>query len=109
MYLTTTSSPPDGWLASGFTCPGAAMVSTDSARGRETMGNNRHQPDNPDTRTGRPTRWPDGLYISNTPENQQVSTEIYLLQQLPRHHHPLDLIRALVDLGDSGPWGSFRR
>ena len=32
-----------------------------------------------------------------------------LLQQLPRDHHPLDLVGALVDLGDRGPAGSFRR
>src|SRR5579872_1406404 len=34
----------------------AARVSTDSARGWETTGNNRHQPDNQDVRTRRPTR-----------------------------------------------------
>jgi hypothetical protein len=38
----------------------SAGVSTDSAQGTETTRNNRHQPDNPDTITGRPTRQPDG-------------------------------------------------
>jgi hypothetical protein len=32
-----------------------------------------------------------------------------LLQELPGHDHALDLVGALVDLGDSGPSGSFRR
>jgi len=32
-----------------------------------------------------------------------------LLQELPRHHHALDLVRPLVDLGDRGAAGSFRR
>jgi hypothetical protein len=36
-----------------------AGVSTDSARGPETTGNNRHQPGNRDMRTGRPTHHAD--------------------------------------------------
>jgi hypothetical protein len=32
-----------------------------------------------------------------------------LPKQLPGHHHPLDLVRPLVDLGDRGPTGSFCR
>jgi NTP pyrophosphatase (non-canonical NTP hydrolase) len=43
-------------------CANLAGVSTDSARGPETMGNNRHQPGNPDTGTGRPTRAPGGPF-----------------------------------------------
>jgi hypothetical protein len=31
------------------------------------------------------------------------------LKELPRHHHPLDLVGAIVDLGDRGPDGGFRR
>jgi hypothetical protein len=31
------------------------------------------------------------------------------LEQLPRHYHALDLVRALIDLGDRGSRGSFRR
>ena len=37
------------------------------------------------------------------------SPQLALCEQLPRHHHPLDLVGALVDLGDRGPAGSFRR
>jgi hypothetical protein len=32
-----------------------------------------------------------------------------LFQDLAGHHHALDLIGALVDLGGRGPGGSFRR
>jgi hypothetical protein len=32
-----------------------------------------------------------------------------LLEQLPGHHHALDLVGALVDLGDRGLAGSSRR
>jgi hypothetical protein len=35
--------------------------------------------------------------------------ETSILEQLPGHHHPLDLVGALVDLGDRGPADSFRR
>jgi hypothetical protein len=42
-------------------------------------------------------------------EKPQVSALIDLLQKLPGHHHPLDLVGPLVDLGDRGPAGSFRR
>jgi hypothetical protein len=39
----------------------------------------------------------------------QVSTVELFLQELPGHDHALDLVGALVDLGDRGPWDSFRR
>jgi hypothetical protein len=39
----------------------------------------------------------------------QVSGLYSALEQLPRHDHALDLVGALVDLGDRGPGGSFRR
>jgi hypothetical protein len=39
----------------------------------------------------------------------QVAHTAALLKQLPRHHHPLDLVGALVDLGDRGPADSLRR
>jgi hypothetical protein len=42
-------------------------------------------------------------------KNPQVSARISPLEQLPRQHHALDLISPLVDLGDRGPVGSFRR
>jgi hypothetical protein len=32
----------------------------------------------------------------------QVSGPLSALEELPRHHHPLDLVGALVDLGDLG-------
>jgi len=47
------------------------------------------------------------------PRGQAASSHpdgpISLLKQLPRHDHALDLVGALVDLGDRGPAGSFRR
>jgi hypothetical protein len=43
------------------------------------------------------------------PEKPQVSAPLSALEQLPGHYHPLDLVRALIDLGDRGPAGSFRR
>jgi hypothetical protein len=42
-------------------------------------------------------------------EKPQVSRAELPLQQLTGHHHALDLVGALVDLGDRGPGGSFRR
>jgi hypothetical protein len=44
-----------------------------------------------------------------SPENPQASGRLPALEELPRHHHALDLIGPLVDLGDRGPAGSFRR
>jgi len=46
------STPPTTACRAGI----AAAVSTDSARGPETTGNNRHESGNPGTRTGHPTR-----------------------------------------------------
>ncbi len=40
---------------------------------------------------------------------EQVSALFSALQQLPGHHHALDLVGALVDLGDRGPGSSFYR
>ncbi len=54
IYLARTSDIPAGRPA----CP----VPPGSARGPETMGNNRHEPGNPGMRTGRPTRWSDGPF-----------------------------------------------
>jgi hypothetical protein len=39
----------------------------------------------------------------------QVRDEESALKQLPSHDHALDLVGALIDLGDRGPGGSFRR
>src|SRR5262249_25262580 len=51
-------SPFSGILTEAPTYLALLGVSTDSARGSETTGNNRHQPDNPDMRMGRLTRQP---------------------------------------------------
>jgi len=40
--------------------------------------------------------------IRGYPKKSQVSAEIHLLQQLAGHDHALDLVGALVDLGDLG-------
>ena len=93
------STPPTtAWIVPGW----PTGVSTDSARGRETTGKNRHQPDNQDMRTGRPTRRRTARFPARRTREPQVSGRISPLQQLPRHHHPLDLVGALVDLGDLG-------
>ncbi len=42
-------------------------------------------------------------------EKPQVSAPKSALQELAGHHHALDLVGALVDLGDRGPAGSFGR
>jgi hypothetical protein len=41
-------------------------------------------------------------------EKSQLSAPIELLEQLAGHDHALDLVGALVDLGDLGPARSFR-
>jgi hypothetical protein len=84
-------------------------VSTDSARGPETTGNYRYQSGKSDGRMGRPTRRLTARFTRDGFEKSQFSGVSSALEQLPRHHHPLDLISPLVDLGDRGPWGSFRR
>jgi hypothetical protein len=88
--------------------PSAARVSTDSARGRETTGTNRHEPGNPGMRTGRPTRESGLPFKARRLRETAGQRPNITLKQLPRHHHPLHLIRPLVDLGDRGPAGSFR-
>ena len=42
-------------------------------------------------------------------EQRRNRLRLPALEQLARHHHALDLVGALVDLGDRGPGGSFRR
>jgi hypothetical protein len=42
-------------------------------------------------------------------EKLQVRAPKSAPEQLPSHHHALDLVGALVDLGDRGPAGSFCR
>ncbi len=42
------------------------------------------------------------------PEKPQVSGPVSPLQKLPGYDHALDLVRPLVDLGDSRAAGSFR-
>jgi hypothetical protein len=48
---------------------------------------------------GRLTRQSGGPFYLGKREKLQVSAETYLLKQSPRHHHALDLVRPLVDLG----------
>jgi hypothetical protein len=50
-----------------------------------------------------------GDRLRRAERRRQVSALLPALEQLPRHHHALDLVRPLVDLGDRGPQGSFRR
>jgi hypothetical protein len=44
-------------------------------------------------------------FTRDKPEKPQVSALISPLEQLPRHHHPLDLVRPLINLGDLGVVG----
>jgi hypothetical protein len=47
------------------------------------------------------------MFISGGTEREHV--RVLLLQELAGHDEALDLVGALVDLGDRGPDGSFRR
>jgi hypothetical protein len=58
---------------------------------------------------GRPTRQLDGRPCQARTEKSQVSARILALKQLPRHHHSLDLVGALVDLGDLRGHGKGHR
>ncbi len=51
----------------------------------------------------------DPFYGKKEPENPQVNGHKSALEELPRHDHALDLVGALVDLGDRGLAGSLRR
>jgi hypothetical protein len=42
-------------------------------------------------------------------EKMQASAPELVLQELPGHHHALDLAGALADLGGRRPVGSYRR
>jgi hypothetical protein len=90
-------------------CPATPGVSTDSARRPETMGNNRHQSGKPDTRTGRRTRGSDSPFRARRLREAAGQRPGSALKQLPRHDHAMDLVGALVDLGDRGLAVSFRR
>ena len=85
-------------------------VSTDSARGPETTGITGI---NRITRTRERAARLVGLaarFMRDGFENPQVNGLISALEELSRHHHPLDLVGALVDLGvlrglpNSAPW-----
>jgi len=101
-------APFSGYVTRAIGMPGTVRVSTDSARvrkRREITGINRVN------RTRERAAGLVGLaarFTRDRLEKPQVSALISALEQLPRHHHPLDLVGALVDLGDRGPWGSFR-
>jgi hypothetical protein len=47
--------------------------------------------------------------VGGSAGRSQVSGQTSAFQQLPRHDHPLDLVRPLVDLGGRGPGGSLPR
>jgi hypothetical protein len=74
------------------------------------MGNNRYQPDNRDRELVVRLY---GLAACYTwirgADNLLGGAPISILQELPGDDHALDLVGALVDLGDRGPPGSFRR
>jgi hypothetical protein len=83
--------------------PYSPGISTDSARGPETTGNNRHDSGKPDTRRARPThQW-------NGPP-PQVNDRYIRRSELPNvqprdrppDQHPLDLGRPLKNCEDSG-------
>src|SRR5580692_12983143 len=80
----------------------ATGISTDSAQGRETTGNNRHEPDNQDTRPGRRTDSPAARWTSMPSENPQVRGLVSALAQVSCDDHALDLVGALEDLRHLG-------
>jgi hypothetical protein len=60
-------------------------------------------------RTGRPARRATARYQREEPEYTQLSALNSPLEELAGHDDPLDLVGALVDLGDRESKGSLRR
>jgi hypothetical protein len=54
----------------------------------------------PDTRTGRPTRHRSARFLALQDGEPQVNGPASAFEQLAGHHHALDLVGALVDLGN---------
>jgi hypothetical protein len=82
-------------------------ISTDSARGPETTGNNRYDSDKQPRWRGSPARRWGGPLLIRSFGKPQLNGPTLALEQLPGHHHALDLVGALVDLGVVG--SNFRR
>jgi len=76
---------------------GGPGISTDSARGPEATGNNRHVSYNTDTRTGRPTPEPGGPPSVQRTRKSQVRLPDVQPGDRAADHHALDLAGALED------------
>ena len=101
--------PFSGTLTRAIGMHGGARGQHRFSTGLGNDGNNRDQSDNPDTRTGCGTWALTARFTRDKPEKPQARTLISALQELPGHDYALDLVGALVDLGDRGPARSFRR
>jgi hypothetical protein len=89
-----------------------AGVSTNSARGSERSGTNRnngHSAKTPEPSGPAGNAGPDGHRAASLPPLTCANVNKTLLKELAGHDHALDLVGALVDLGDRRPAGSFRR
>ena len=76
---------------------GGPGISTDSARGPEATGNNRHVSYNTDTRTGRPTPEPGGPPSVQRTRKSQVRLPDVQPGDRAADNHALDLAGALED------------
>jgi hypothetical protein len=90
--------------------PRLGTGSRDRHRVRETTGNNRYQSGKPGHENGPPNSASDGPFPDQNNQRIRRSTPPQsTLKQLPRHHHSLDLVGALVDLGDLRGHGKGHR
>jgi hypothetical protein len=78
-----------------FSAPTGSGISTDSARGPETTGNNRHVSDNADTRWDDPTPEPGRPPPGYTIGISQVRLANVQPGDRPADQHPLGFRRAL--------------
>jgi len=86
--------------------PIAARIQHAVRKRPEITSMNRAKQTQPRARTSTPRRAVCYRHVLSKP---QFNGLILPLQELPGHHHALDLVGALVDLGDRGRTGSFPR
>src|ERR1700676_4229143 len=86
----------------GIGMPSDARGQHRFSTGPETTGNYRYQSGKSDARIGRPTRRLTASFTRDGFENTQFRDPMSPLEQLAGHDHALDLVGALVDLGDLG-------